>query len=119
MSIVQALIEQVHVEIEQSDHEGRVAGLDLVIGRMSGVHVESIRFAFEMLTPGTIMEGANLRIDEPAAKLSCQQCGSVQEIEQITLDCPVCGSDKIRIEGGQDLLLHSIELVEDEESAPT
>jgi hydrogenase nickel incorporation protein HypA/HybF len=119
MSIVQALIEQVHVEVEQSDHEGRVAGLDLVIGRMSGVHVDSIRFAFEMLTPGTLLEGADLRIDEPAAKLTCQQCGSEQDIDQIMLDCPACGSERIRIAGGQDLLLQSIELVEDEESTTT
>jgi hydrogenase nickel incorporation protein HypA/HybF len=114
MSIVQALIEQVHVEIAQSDHEGRVAGLDLVIGRMSGVHVDSIRFAFEILTPGTIMEGADLRIEEPTATLTCHQCGGRKDVDQITLECPSCGSDNILLQGGQDLLLHSIELLEED-----
>jgi hydrogenase nickel incorporation protein HypA/HybF len=116
MSIVQALIEQVHVEVDQSEHEGQVLGLDLVIGRMSGVHVDSIRFAFEMLTPGTIMEGAELRIQEPSASLSCHQCGAEHEVEQITVDCPSCGSGDISIRGGQEMLLHSIELMDE---APT
>ncbi|MFV1967109.1 MAG: hydrogenase maturation nickel metallochaperone HypA [Pirellulaceae bacterium] len=114
MSIVQALIEQVHVEVEQSDHAGRVLGLDLVIGRMSGVHVDSIRFAFEILTPGTIMEGADLRIREPTASLACHECGAEHNVDQLTLDCPFCGSDNILIQGGQDLLLHSIELMDEE-----
>ena len=113
MSIVLALIEQVGAELEKSEHRGRVVCLDLMIGRMSGIHVDSFRFAFDVLSPGTIVEGAELRIDEPRAALRCHACGAAQQIEEIVVQCPCCGSGQIAIEGGQDLVLHTFELVED------
>jgi len=110
MSIVQALIEQVEAEVEKSGQCGRVVGLDLVVGRLSGVHVDSIRFAFEILAPGSILEGSTLRVSEPAAHSDCRQCGARVQIEDLTMSCPRCGSGEIVIDGGRDLLLQSIEL---------
>jgi len=95
MSIVQALIEQVEAEVEKSGQ---------------CVHVDSIRFAFEILAPGSILEGSTLRVSEPAAHSDCRQCGARVQIEDLTMSCPRCGSGEIVIDGGRDLLLQSIEL---------
>ena len=54
-------------EVAQSGHSGRVVGLHLVIGRLSGVHADSIRFAFELLSPDSIAAGAELAIDRHRA----------------------------------------------------
>lgn len=115
MSIVQALIEQVTAEVAQAGHPGRVAAIEIAVGRMSGVHVESLRFAFELLSSGTLADGAELRIQEPRAVLCCQACQARHEIDQIVLDCPDCGSRDITIRGGQDLLLQAIELADESE----
>jgi hydrogenase nickel incorporation protein HypA/HybF len=116
VSIVQALIEQVDQEVAQAGHPGRVVSLDLVIGRLSGVHPDSIRFAFQLLTPHTLLEGATLRIEEPQASCCCRACGAQTPIDDLILQCPRCGSVEVSIEGGRDLVLQSIEL-EDEPSA--
>ena len=116
VSIVQALIEQVDQEVTQAGHPGRVVSLDLTIGRLSGVHPDSIRFAFELLTPSTFLEGAVLRIEEPQAVCCCKTCGVQTPIDELILECPRCGSVEVSIEGGRDLVLQSIEL-EDEPSA--
>jgi hydrogenase nickel incorporation protein HypA/HybF len=113
MSIVQALIDQVTAEVEQSQHRGRVLAVDIVVGRMSGVHVDSIRFAFELLSPGTLVAGADLRIREPKAIVACRDCRARHDIEQIRVDCPDCGSGNVVIQGGQDLWLQSIELADE------
>ena len=110
MSIVQALLEQVETEVQRSGHDGRVVCLDLVIGRMSGVHVDSIRFAFEILSPDTIAAGAELRIAQPRAEFQCTACSFRQEIDQLIASCPECESSDITFRGGQDLILQSIEL---------
>jgi hydrogenase nickel incorporation protein HypA/HybF len=110
MSIVDALLGQVRSELQQSGHQGRVVALDLVVGRMSGVHVESLRFAFELLSPGTVADGAELRVEEPRAECHCESCGARQEIDELVIACGVCGSRDITIRGGQDLVLQSIEL---------
>lgn len=114
MSIVQALLEQVQLEVEKSGHTGRVSSLQLVIGRLSGVHVDAIRLAFDLLSPESIAQGAELVIDEPHALLCCRQCDRQTPVEQLHADCPACGSADVTIDGGQDLILQSIELEEDE-----
>jgi len=112
MSIVQTLLEQVSSEVEASGHVGRVTGLHLVIGRLSGVHVDSIRFAFELLAPNSIAHDAQLTIDQPPALLCCDECRAEREIQELYANCPACGSSHVTIRGGQQLLLQSIELDE-------
>jgi hydrogenase nickel incorporation protein HypA/HybF len=110
LSIVDAIIEQVQKEVEQAGAQGRVARLDLTIGRLSGVCVDSIRFAFEMLAPGTILEGTEVRIREPRAVCACRACGTGTEIDDLAAACPQCGSLDVAIEGGRELLLETIEI---------
>jgi hydrogenase nickel incorporation protein HypA/HybF len=112
MSIAQALIEQVETEVEKSGHPGRVVRLEVIVGRLSGVHADALRFGFEMLSPGTLAEGAELQITQPDAVVHCQDCGARQPVAELTLRCPACGSGQITVAGGQDLLLQSIELEE-------
>jgi hydrogenase nickel incorporation protein HypA/HybF len=113
MSIVESLIEQVEAEIANAGSPGRVTALELVIGRLSGVHADSIRFAFELLSSGTVVDGAELRIDEPPAHVRCLDCRADVPVQELTMHCPRCGSDNVSIHGGQELLLQSIEVDED------
>ncbi len=110
MSIVQALFDQIEREVDQSGHSGRVLQIHLVIGRLSGVHVDAIRFAYELLSPDSIASQAQLVIDQPRAVLRCTDCRLEQEIDELTVICPSCGGSHVTIEGGQQLLLQSIEL---------
>ena len=110
LSIVDALIEQVEKEVERSGHRGPVTGVEVAIGRLSGVNTDSFRFAFEMLAPGTLLEAAQIRIAEPHATCRCQGCGVATEVEELMVQCPECGSGDVFLEGGRDLWLQSIEL---------
>ena len=110
MSIVQALIQQVHDEVERSGHGGRVVRLDLLIGRLSGVNSDSIRFAFEVLSEGTIVEQAEVNISQPKATCCCRACNARADIDRLQAHCPSCGSDDVSIQGGRELVLQTIEL---------
>jgi hydrogenase nickel incorporation protein HypA/HybF len=111
-SLVQALLEQVAAEVEKLDHAGPVQAIDLAVGRLSGVHVDSLRFAFELLAPESFAAGAELRISQPRAAVRCRACAAATEIDELVMRCPQCGSDQIAIVGGQDLVLQTIELAE-------
>ncbi len=113
VSIVEALIEQVEGEVARAGASGRVTRLALSIGRLSGVQADSIRFAFELLTPGTLLEGAALEIEEPRAFCACSGCGVRTELEELSLQCPACGSSEIALQGGQEMLLETIDIDED------
>jgi hydrogenase nickel incorporation protein HypA/HybF len=112
LSIVEALIDQVGRELDRAGQPGRVARLELSIGRLSGVHSESLRFAFELLAPSTPVENAELVIQEPKAVSCCRDCGARVEIDDLVVECPRCASLEITIEGGRELLLQSIEIQE-------
>jgi hydrogenase nickel incorporation protein HypA/HybF len=115
LAIAEALIEQVGAELERAGRDtrlrvGAVKRLELAVGWLSGVHCDSLRFAFELLSPGTPAEGAELSIRQPPAISRCRQCGTATEITEMVIDCPHCRSPEIVIEEGRELLLESIEI---------
>jgi len=110
LSIVQALIDQVQREVKRSRGSGRVVRLDLRIGRLSGVCPDSLRFAWDLLVPETPLAGAELCIAEPPAVCACADCGARTELDDLALCCPECGSPNVTVEGGQEMLLQTIEL---------
>jgi len=112
LSIAEALIEQVGRELRRVGQPGPVVRVELSVGRLSGVHVEALRFAFDLLSPGSLVDGAELVINEPRAKCCCQSCEAQTEIDELVFHCPRCQSDQITISGGRDLLLESIEVEE-------
>ncbi len=108
--ICEALIEQVQREVDRCGESGRIRRLDLSVGRLSGVSCDSLRFAFELLSPDTLVADAELHISEPQATCRCRTCNAQVEIDELTVRCPACGSMQITLEGGRDLLLQSIEI---------
>ena len=106
-------MEQVEGEVVRAGVSGQVTRLGLSIGRLSGVQADSIRFAFELLSPGTLVEGATLEIEEPRAVCICAGCGVRTELHELSLHCPVCGSSEISLEGGQEMLLQTIDVEEE------
>jgi hydrogenase nickel incorporation protein HypA/HybF len=84
--------------------------LELGIGRLSGVHSDSVRFAFGLLAPGTRVENAEIEIQEPKAVCNCRACNARVEIDDLVVQCPRCASGDITIEGGRELMLQSIEI---------
>ena len=110
LSIVEALIDQVGQELDRPGRQGRVLRLELSIGRLSGVNCDSVRFAFGLLAPETVVQGAEIVIHEPKPACLCRTCGARTEIDDLVLECPPCGSSDVSIEGGRELLLQSIEI---------
>jgi len=114
LSIVDALIEQVGREVHRAGQSGKVLGIELSIGRLSGVNCDSLRFAFELLAAGTMVEGAKIDIHEVKPYCCCQDCKARVEIDNLIFQCPKCASDAVIIEGGRDLLLQSIDVADEQ-----
>ena len=109
-SIAEAVIEQVADEVRRAGSDGRVRQVSLAIGCLSGVHVDSLRFAFEALAPGTLVDGAEWFIRQPRAAGHCLDCGATFETDDFFAACTQCAGGNVRVEGGRDMLLESIEL---------
>ena len=70
----------------------KVLKVVLSIGEMTEAIEDSLRFAFEVLTEGTISEGAELDINIVKPKSRCLDCGAEYEHDRFHMMCPKCGS---------------------------
>lgn len=88
----------------------KVTGVDLVIGDYSGYVGESVQMYFDMISEGTLCEGAEVRIRHIKPKLKCQKCGALFEKRPLSFDCPECGGQGGPTEIGKEFYIESIEI---------
>lgn len=98
----------------------KVIEVHLVIGKLTFLGLEQVRFAYEALTKGTIIEGSKLIIDEQEGVVKCSDCGyeggfkyeddSMYHVPIPTLKCPQCGN-VVNIVAGQECTIKSIKMM--------
>lgn len=116
LAICQALVDQVG-EIARREQAPQVTGITLRVGPLSGVVPELLRHAFPLAAAGSVAAAAELRIDELAVRVSCNDCGEESEVAINRLLCGRCGGYRTRLLSGDELILASVELIRSEESA--
>jgi hydrogenase nickel incorporation protein HypA/HybF len=90
---------------------GRIQRVVLRIGTLAGVEVDSLRFAFEVVSRGTPVEGAALEIESVPAAIYCPVCRREFAGEgNYIFACPMCGELCGEIVRGRELELSRIEM---------
>ncbi len=91
----------------------RIHAIDLVIGDLSGMVDDSIQFYFDILSRDTAAAGATLRFRREPANVTCQECGAHYTAQPPLMPlCARCGSAQLRVIGGRELRVESIEVEE-------
>ena len=88
----------------------RVTAVKLRIGRLSGVSVEAVRFAFDVCAQGTCAERARLLVTEPEGRGECPACGRSSPMESLVEACASCRMTPLRVVSGEELMIESIEM---------
>lgn len=103
----------VALEAARAAGAGRVSAIDVVIGDLSSMIGDSVQLHFDILSRGTPAAGAQLRVRRRQAMASCSVCGACCPVAlPLTPACTVCGARAIRIIGGRELHVESIEVDE-------
>jgi hydrogenase nickel incorporation protein HypA/HybF len=95
--------------------EAHVKVVHLKIGEMAGVSVDALRFAFDCLSPGTVVEGGRLEIETVPLSVRCARCGATWKPEEFVFVCGSCGSPEIEILAGREMEVDYILVDEDKE----
>jgi hydrogenase nickel incorporation protein HypA/HybF len=99
------------VEVALRHARGRpVAAVELRVGRLRQVVPSALEFAFELVSEGTLLEGAELRMEEVPAAGRCRSCGKDTPLPELPLCCRRCGSGAVEITQGEELLVEALEL---------
>jgi hydrogenase nickel incorporation protein HypA/HybF len=91
----------------------RVTAVVLRVGRMSGVVPDLLESAFDTYKIGTLAGGARLTIEVVPVKLRCPDCGGAGAREDADFSCAACGSRRVEIVEGREIVVEKIELETD------
>ncbi|MCK5195857.1 MAG: hydrogenase maturation nickel metallochaperone HypA [Desulfobulbaceae bacterium] len=112
MSIAMNIIE---IASAAAQAEGaRVIGrIELEIGTMAGIMLESLEFCFEAAAKGTLAEGAVLDITSIPAEGLCTACNKISAIDSLAAQCSHCGAYLLSLLTGNDLKIKAITVDEE------
>ncbi len=102
----------------------KVNAVNIAIGDMTSLGDEQMRFVYEIVTRGTILEGSELSIEHVPVEVECDSCGYRGPARMLTdpdyeshsvpiLSCPDCGG-RIRVVKGMECTVRSMDIEEAE-----
>ena len=120
MHDIQRSHEIVTVALEAAQERGarRIERIHLIIGEMSLLDPDQVRFWVSELLRGTIGEGAQVEIEMRRARLRCSACGYEGEVEVVddpiyhfttmVPACPACAARDVEIVSGDECIIEGL-----------
>lgn len=118
-SMTSQIVQNVLAEAEKRGAK-KVTEVHLVIGKLTFLGLEQVRFAYEALTKGTIMEASKLFIEEQEGVVKCGNCGyqggfkyeddPLYHVSMPTLKCPKC-TNAVTITAGKECTVKNIKMM--------
>ena len=88
----------------------KITEIRLKIGELSGLVPESLQVYFDMISQGTLSEGAKLVVEKIPIKFRCNDCGNESGVVGGIYKCPQCDSKDIKIINGNEYMIDSMEV---------
>jgi len=109
MSLCESLIGVIEDQATVHDYR-RVNTVRLEVGTLACVEPEALRFCFDLVTRGTLADGAELQIIETKPEAWCLACSHAVPVLQRFDACPDCGSYQLQLTGGDELRIKDLEV---------
>jgi len=108
-----SLIEDVIALVERERTRqpfARVNRIRLEVGLLSSAEPEALRFCFDAVAVGTIVEGSRLEIRTVAGEGQCGRCGRTAPMDERFAGCPNCVGVQLRMTAGDTFRLTDMEV---------
>jgi len=106
------------VESAAREHgANRVLAVNVVMGERAGVD-DSLLFYFDLLTPGTVAEGARLNVRRTRMRFQCAECSREYSPSGADFVCQDCGRVGQLVDAASDLYIDSLEIEMPEPAPP-
>ena len=92
----------------------RITAIHLTVGDLASIVDDAGQFYFDIVSKGTAAEGAALHFQRRPGVMTCLACGQSSEVRPpLPAICPRCGGASLRVTGGRELRVESIEVSDD------
>jgi hydrogenase nickel incorporation protein HypA/HybF len=109
MSLAESMREIVE-DTARTNGATSVTVVRLRIGSLAPVERDALRFCFDVVTKGTVAEGATLEIESVDGTAWCWDCSQSVALAVLGGACPTCGGYRLEVTGGTEMRVHEIEL---------
>lgn len=89
----------------------RVTRIKLAIGALAHVDPETMQYCCEVVSRGSLADGARIEIVRTPGRACCVDCGTEVELKQLGESCPHCGGYRLDVRDGDQMLVVDIGIV--------
>ena len=122
LSMAQGIINAV-IETAESNNATEVNEVTIEIGRLAMINPEQLTFILGILVENTIIEDAEIKIEEIPVEIDCHDCefhGNAilddKDHYAPLVKCPECDSLKVEILNGRDIVVKNIVIEKPEDN---
>jgi hydrogenase nickel incorporation protein HypA/HybF len=109
LAVCQGLIGQV-ARVAREQRASQVHAVTVAVGALSGVESGLLERAFTIARAGTVADQAQLHVETLPARIACGECAAEADVPANRLLCPRCANWRVRVVGGEELVLTHVEL---------
>lgn len=113
LSVTKDILNIVLKYADMNDVNG-VKKITLEIGELSDMVEEWLQRYFDMVSKGTVAEGAVLAVSRVPVGIRCESCTAEFPVDlrsEEMLKCPECGSDNLWVISGAEYTVKSMEVI--------
>lgn len=114
LSMAQGIINAI-LETAESNNATEVTEVTIEIGRLAMINPEQLMFILGVLVENTIVEDAEIKVEEIPVEIDCADCGfhgnailDDKDHYAPLVKCPECDSLKVEILNGRDIVVKNI-----------
>ena len=107
LSIVQSILEIADSEVRKVQAH-KVDQIDLDIGRLAGIEMDALYFAWDACVPETVLADAKRVVHHIPAKARCSDCAVEFETADYFAQCPNCDEYMTELIQGQELIVRQL-----------
>lgn len=109
LAITQSILEIAQKAAAQHQVK-RVREVRIKLGEYSGVVPQCIQYYFDVISKGTVAEGAELKMERLPILMRCETCGWEGQMDKHHIRCPACGGIQLKLLQGREFYVESLEV---------
>jgi hydrogenase nickel incorporation protein HypA/HybF len=95
-----------------------VVVINMRIGQLRQIVPDTLVYCWELVSADTPLAGSRISVDYVQARIRCRSCQQVTDVGEVPLfACGGCDGSDVEVESGEEFLITSLELADEEERA--
>ncbi len=107
VSIAESIID-IAIDYAQREDVSLFSAIELEIGVLSGIEIDALTFAMDVVCRNTVLDGAEIRITTVPGRSRCATCNMEFDVDDHYTPCPGCGDVRSTVIRGDELRVASL-----------